>query len=132
MPDNEQNAKLSDGSGVPFAQIKDQVREILSCQARKEDRIKKRRTEAKKGSRGTKFKIPLYKPETWMKESAVLNSSDNSSAALKSHLYRFYQAASIHRQFVLRELLPDEPEPLPLPAAIEKHRTGGSGVSGPG
>jgi hypothetical protein len=103
----EQNEKLSDGSGVPFAQIKEQVREILSYQARKEDRIKKWRTEAKKGSLGTKFEIPLYKPETWMKESAVLNSSDNSSAALKSHLYRFYQAASIHRQFVLRELLPE-------------------------
>jgi len=43
----------------------------------------------------------------WMRQSAVLNSSEKSTAALRSNLYRFYQAASIHRQFILRELLPD-------------------------
>ena len=36
-----------------------------------------------------------------------MNSREDSRAALKSNLYRFYQAASLHRQFVLRELLPD-------------------------
>lgn len=102
----DRNTKHSDGSGVAFETIQDQITDILGYQARMEDRIKKWRTEAKKGSLGKKFDIPLYKPETWMKESADMNSSENSGAALKSHLYRFYQAASIHRQFVLRELLP--------------------------
>jgi hypothetical protein len=49
----------------------------------------------------------LYKPEAWLKQSAEMNSSENSIVALRANLYRFYQAASIHRQFVLRELLPD-------------------------
>ena len=73
-----------------------------------EDRIEKWRTEAKRGNIGKNaFEIPPYKPEVWMKQSADMNSGKNSNIALKSHLYRFYQAASIHRQFVLRELLPD-------------------------
>jgi len=80
----ERNTKHSDDSGVDFEIIKDQITDILRYQARMEDRIKKWRTEAKKGSLGKKFDIPLYKPETWMKESADMNSSENSSGALKS------------------------------------------------
>jgi len=94
---------------VDFSTIKNSVASILAYPARKEDRIKKWRTEAKNGKIGPKpFQIPLYKPETWLKQSADMNSSENSNTALRSNLYRFYQAASIHRQFVLRELLPDK------------------------
>jgi hypothetical protein len=104
----ENNEGLSDGSGVQFSEIKDRVAAIIAYQAKKEDRIKKWRTEAKQGNIGnTAFKIPLYKPEAWLKQSAEMNSSENSIVALRANLYRFYQAASIHRQFVLRELLPD-------------------------
>jgi hypothetical protein len=104
-----QNESLSDGSGVQFPEIKNQIAAILAYQAKKEDRIKKWRTEAKQGNIGQHaFDIPLYKPEVWMKQSVDMNSSENSSIALRSHLYRFYQAASIHRQFVLRELLPEK------------------------
>ena len=104
----EKNANLSDGSGVKFPTIKKSVASILATPAKKETRIKKWRTEAKNGNIGPKeFDIPLYKPEGWMKQSADMNSSENSNDALGSNLYRFYQAASIHRQFVLRELLPD-------------------------
>jgi hypothetical protein len=104
----KENPALSDGDGVDFSTIKNSVASILAYPARKEDRIKKWRTEAKHGKIVPKaFQIPLYKPETWLKQSAVMNSSENSNAALRSNLYRFYQAASIHRQFVLRELLPD-------------------------
>lgn len=102
-----ENPKLSDGSGVGFPAIKDSIGSILEYAAKKEDRIKKWRTEAKNKNIGPKeFDIPLYKPEGWMKQSADMNSSENSNDALRSNLYRFYQAASIHRQFVLRELLP--------------------------
>ena len=103
-----ENAALSAGDGVAFEGIKGSVAAILAYEAKKEDRIKKWRTEASRGNIGPNpFQIPLYKPEAWMKQSAVLNSSEKSTDALKSNLYRFYQAASIHRQFVLRELLPD-------------------------
>ena len=102
------NAVHSAGDGVAFSSIKDSVRAILAYQAKKEDRVKKWRAEARQGHLGSEsFQIPLYKPEDWMRQSAALNSSENSTDALKTNLYRFYQAASIHRQFVLRELLPD-------------------------
>ena len=102
------NESLSDGSGTQFSQIEKQIAAILNYQAKMEDRIEKWRTEAKRGNIGKNaFEIPPYKPEVWMKQSADMNSGKNSNIALKSHLYRFYQAASIHRQFVLRELLPD-------------------------
>jgi len=102
------NPALSTGAGVSFQDIRTSVKGILGYQAKMEDRIKKWRTEASKGNIGPKsFRIPLYEPEAWMKQSATLNSSETSTAALRSNIYRFYQAASIHRQFVLRELLPD-------------------------
>ena len=103
-----ENTALSDGDGSVFKGIEDSVAAILAYPAKKEDRIKKWRTEASRGNMGPNpFQIPLYKPEVWMKQSAVLNSSEKATDALRSNLYRFYQAASIHRQFVLRELLPD-------------------------
>jgi hypothetical protein len=104
----KKNASLSDGREIPFDQIESRIADILAYQARMEDRITKWLTEAKQGKIGNNgFEIPLYQPEVWMKQSADMNSSENSKAALSSHLYRFYQAASIHRQFVLRELLPE-------------------------
>ncbi len=102
------NPALSAGDGVAFQRIQDSVAAILAHEDRKEGRIKKWRTEARLGNIGPHpFQIPLYKPEVWMKQSATLNGSEKSTDALRSNLYRFYQAASIHRQFVLRELLPD-------------------------
>ena len=101
------NSSVSVGDRVAFDDIKDSVAAILSFQGKKEDRIKHWRGAAKKGHIGPKpFEIPLYKPETWLAQSANMKQSKNSAAALRSNLYRFYQAASIHRQFVLRELLP--------------------------
>ena len=102
------NPDLSDGSWVNFSAIKDSVAAILSHAGKKEDRIDRWRAAARNGKLGPKsFQIPLYDPESWMQEGADMNSGPDSKAALGSNLYRFYQAASLHRQFVLRELLPD-------------------------
>lgn len=102
------NAALSSGDGLVFGTIEASVKSILAHEDRMEGRIKKWRTQARAGHIGPDaFEIPLYKPEVWMKQSANLNSSETSTAALRSNLFRFYQAASIHRQYVLRELLPD-------------------------
>jgi len=99
----------SDGDALSFSVIKAPIASILKFQGKKEDRIHKWCKAAKNGEIGPKrFQIPPYTPEVWLKESADMNSSKKSQAALGSNLYRFYQAASIHRQFVLRELLPDQ------------------------
>ena len=101
------NPSQWNGDGIEFDLIKESVAAILAFQGKKEDRINVWRAKAKKGSIGLKpFEIPLYKPETWLAQSANMKSSKHSAAALRSNLYRFYQAASINRQFVLRELLP--------------------------
>jgi hypothetical protein len=102
------HSPLSFGDGVGFDGIQDDVAAILAFQGKRKDRVKLWRDQAKKGNIGPKpFQIPLYKPETWLAQSANLKSGKNSAAALRSNLYRFYQAASICRQFILRELLPD-------------------------
>jgi hypothetical protein len=98
---------LSTGKGVKFNDLKDRVAAVIAFQGKKEDRIKCWRRATRKGLLGPEpFEIPLYNPETWLAQSANMMQSKNSAAALRSNLYRFYQAASIHRQFVLRELLP--------------------------
>jgi hypothetical protein len=102
------NPALSEGDGVKFMDIKSQVVSIIAFQGSKEKRIKQWRDAAKGGKLGVKpFQIPVYRPDNWMREAANMNSREDSRSALKSNLYRFYQAASLHRQFVLRELLPD-------------------------
>lgn len=101
------NPARAAGDGIAFGTMKNAVAGILACEAPKAERVKRWRRAAKQGELGRSFSIPLYKPATWMLESARLASSEKSSAALAKKLYRFYQAASIHRQFVLRELLPD-------------------------
>jgi hypothetical protein len=67
------------------------------------------REAAQQGLLGNKrFQIPVYDSESWLQEAADLHSSMDSRDALKSKLYGFYQAASLHRQYVVRELLPSK------------------------
>jgi hypothetical protein len=101
------NPEMSSGDSVLFSNIKGLIAEIISYQGKKEDRISKWRTAARNGKLGVKFRIPEYDPETWMKEGSEMNSGEDSKIALGFNLYRFYQAASLHRQYLLRELLPE-------------------------
>lgn len=102
------NTVYSMGDGVEFSAIKKPIIQIIKFQGKKEDRIAKWRSAAQTGKLANlKFSIPKYDNEKWLQEGVNLNKRKNSKAALKSNLYRFYQAASLHRQYVLRELLPD-------------------------
>ncbi len=93
--------------GVAFDDMRAAVKAIIEFQARGKDRQKRWRKAAAEGElAGLRFEIPRYAPEAWLEEGARLNSSDDSKKALDSNLYRFYQAASMHRHYVLRELLP--------------------------
>ena len=101
------NPALSNGDGVKFPHIRKSVAGILAFEARKEDRVDRWCKAAKTRKLSPKgFQIPRYRPEKWLQEAADMNSRADSKAALDSNLYRFYQAASLHRQYVLRELLP--------------------------
>ena len=101
------NPTLSANDGVPFADIRNSVATILAYQGAKDKRVAKWKSAAATGKlAGKVFRIPPYNSESWPQEAEVLETKENSKAALRSNLYRFYQAASIHRQYVLRELLP--------------------------
>lgn len=50
--------------------------------------------------------IPYYDPEPWDKQRDHFPALDKPEKAAASEVYQFYQAASHHRHYVLRELLP--------------------------
>ena len=101
------NPEHASGDGVAFNEIRQEVRKIIEFQGKKEDRIIQWQEATHAGKLSTNgYRIPVYSPEEWLLEAADLHNSRESKAALNSNLYRFYQAASLHRNYVLRELLP--------------------------
>lgn len=106
-------ASLSKGhddgtSGIDFSTVQDRIKEILSFQGGKKQRSQKWRTAFAKGELGIKpgEKIPLYDPLPWDKQRTHFPSLDKPAKAAATHIYHFYQAASLHRHTLLRELLP--------------------------
>jgi len=101
------NPETADGDDVEFKTIRDAVKSILEYQASKDGRVKKWCEIAKTGDiSGNGYDIPDYDPQPWLKEAAILNREENSENALSKDIYKFYRAASYHRHFVLRQLLP--------------------------
>lgn len=101
------NPAHSSGDGLPFNKIRPEVKMILEFQGKKEERVKQWLKAARAGKLSPKgYTIPTYAPEDWLFEATKLDNSEDSKAALDSNLYRFYQAASLHRYYVLRDLLP--------------------------
>jgi hypothetical protein len=96
----------ADYSGTEFAPIEDRTMGILQTQEDKYGRIAAWQQVAKSGDlfAGKRESIPLYKP--WHDEWGELAYLHDSSEALTFSLYRYFQAASTHRNFVLRHLLP--------------------------
>ncbi len=92
--------------GVVFNSIEGKVKEILKTQAPKDKRIEAWKEAAKEGNLfgGLKEDIPEYEP--WHDHWSKLAWIEDSSTALNFSLYRYFQAASTHRNYVLRRLLP--------------------------
>ena len=102
-PDFAENDSYKD-----FQSIKDWVVEILNTQADKKGRIQAWKDAALGGKifgAGAE-KIPIYDEATWHNQRDNLKRKKDSSTAIDSDIYRFYQAASIHRLNILRNLLP--------------------------
>ena len=85
-------------SSVDFSTVKERVRDILSFQSGKAERSEKWRIAFANGQIGIQAGegIPHYDPKPL----------DKPEEAASSEVYHFYQAASLHRHYVLRELLP--------------------------
>jgi len=95
-------------SGVEFSTVEERVRDILTFQNGKTERSEKWRTAFTSGRLGIQAgeEIPHYDPEPWDKQRDHFPAMDKPEKAAASNVYHFYQAASLHRHYVLRELLP--------------------------
>ena len=100
---------LCSDAGRPFDEIQSAVRGILLTQSPKQGRIDAWREAAASGALfapGSE-EIPVYDSDEWNRVFQELTDGEDSRAALDTPVYRFYQAAALHRTYVLRELLPD-------------------------
>jgi hypothetical protein len=78
-------------------------------QSGKAERSEKWRAAFTSGRLGIKAgeEIPLYDPKSWDRARDHFPAMDKPEEAAASEVYRFYQAASLNRHYVLRELLPE-------------------------
>ncbi|MCD6389340.1 MAG: hypothetical protein J7L69_08000 [Desulfobulbaceae bacterium] len=93
---------------VKFSDIDQQVADILSLQAPKEKRIQAWQSAAKNGklfAAGSES-IPGYNGDKWHNERENLTRKKDSHTVPGLAVYRFYQAASRSRTYILRVLLP--------------------------
>jgi len=95
-------------SGIDFTRVEDHIKDILSFQGGKTQRLEKWRTAFNKGELGIKpgERIRVYDPGPWDKQRNHFPGLEKPEKVAASNVYRFYQAASLHRHYLLRELLP--------------------------
>ncbi len=96
----------SDNKGKPFSVIENAVKAILGVKERKPGRIQAWKRAVKAGEIGPAETIPAYLGEKWGQAYEDFDNSKDSTMCLNHPAYHFIQAASIHRNFILRELLP--------------------------
>ncbi len=99
-----------DTAPQPFEQFKGKVDEILRFEGRKEDRIEKWRTAIAKSdlypAEDGEVKDIRYSHKDWEREKDKFHELKTSTLGTETHVYRFHQAAALHRYYVLKELLP--------------------------
>lgn len=102
----ENNLSYQDKSQFrEWDELEPEVLNILEVQGKKDERIKAWKDATHSGNLfNLQEKIPAY--EDW---NSVFENLKNTKPelAFKEPVYRFYQAASYHRWYVLRELLPN-------------------------
>jgi hypothetical protein len=96
------------GSFKVFSSIKNLVMGIINTEADKEGRIKAWKDAAIGGNLfgSGPEDIPDYDEDAWHNERDNLKRKKDSSIVVGLDVFKFYQAASVHRTHVLRHLLP--------------------------
>jgi hypothetical protein len=96
-------------SGVDFGTVKERVKDVLSFQHGKAKRSEEWRSAFARGELGFPAgeEIPHYDPAPWDKQRDNFPALKRPDKVADSDVYQFYQAASLHRHYVLRELLPE-------------------------
>jgi len=104
----ENEPMFASDDGVEFSEISSTVESILATEGKLKERVNAWKSAANKGllfASGSED-IPDYDQAIWGEQWEALKASDDSSDALNQNIYRFYQAASTHRNYILRDLLP--------------------------
>jgi len=99
---------LADCPPKSFSDIREVISDVLATQADCSGRIEAWRKAAAHGdlfSGGSEI-LPTYNEDTWHMQRANLSQLPDSRDALTQDVFRFYQAAAIHRTYVLRDLMP--------------------------
>jgi hypothetical protein len=97
-----------ESGGVEFKNARDKVRSLLSLQNGKAERSEEWRNAFKSGALGItpEEDIPVYSEETWHKQRDKFPGLAQPREVTQQEIYHFYQAASFHLHYVLRELFP--------------------------
>ena len=104
----QSRSDIDNGDHRQFSQIRDAVSDTLRVQAPKQGRIDAWQDVARSGSvfgAGNET-IPLYEGESWNDHWRNCDGQSDASELVNTPVWHFYQAAAIHRTFVLRDLLP--------------------------
>lgn len=99
---------LDNDDARDFANIEKSVAQILNKPGNAEARTKEWINAAESGSLFGKGdeSIPEYDGGDWNEQWDSLDDKESYDAAMDLDIWRFYQAASLHRTYVLRDLLP--------------------------
>lgn len=96
---------LADRSSVTqWSDMESKLIDIIATRAEKHGRIAAWQNAAQSGFFNGLDSIPDY--QDWNGDFEVIKACHGSHQAIHLPLYRFYQAASYHRWYILRELLP--------------------------
>jgi len=90
-----------------WGQLEESIKDILSLELGRDDRCEAWREASRQGLfvEGGE-EVPEYDANAWNKQHEGFSEMESSSEALDLPVYRFFQAADYHRNYVLRELLP--------------------------
>ena len=93
-----------------FSDIRKELEGILSLQGPKNKRIQTWQSAAKNGNLFATGPepIPRYNADLWHNERENLVRKKDSGTVTQLSIYRFYQAAAVHRTHILRILLPSK------------------------
>ena len=100
--------RLAENNGKKFTDIRDLVKRVIDTQASMDNRIEAWQEASKSDDLFVNGgeSIPPYDEAEWGNIIKNMKDRENSEYALSTPVYRFFQAVSLHRNYVLRELLP--------------------------
>lgn len=103
-----QRPDLTEAPSVPFDTIQDSLAIIFASPGNKHQRSGFWQFAMAQGVflEGRQEEIPPYKGQMWKNSYEELASCPDCALIMEMDIFKFYQAASIHRTYVLQELLP--------------------------